>query len=199
MRLDVRSRDRAQRAQDLDLFVTHRSRIEIGRGLHRHQRKQLQHVVLHHVPERAGAVVIIAAALDPDGLGDRNLDVVDMRTVPQRFEQQVGEAQREQVLDRLLAQIMVDPERPLLGEGERNRVVDLAARLKIGPERLFERHPHGRAGEPGRLETVDGRLEQRRRGRQKDRNPVARIADRAGKPREAVLVGDVERHIVKPL
>ena len=87
-----------------------------------------------------GAVVIIAAAFQPDRLGDGDLDMVDVRAVPQRLEHQVGEAQREQVLHRLLAEIMVDAEDPLLGEGGGDRVVDLAAGGEVGAERLFERH-----------------------------------------------------------
>ena len=115
--LGVGGGDRPQRAQHLHLLVAHRGRVEVGRRLHRHQREQLEHVVLHHVAQRAGALVIIGAALQPDRLGDGDLHVVDVRRVPQRLEQHVGEPQREQVLDRLLAEIMVDAERAVLGKG----------------------------------------------------------------------------------
>ena len=145
-----------------------------------------------------GAVVIIAAALEPDRLGDGDLDVVDVRAVPQRLEHRIGEPQREQVLDRLLAEIMVDPERAVLGEGGGDRVVDLAAGFEVAAERLFERHAHRRAGEARAGEPVDGRLEQRRRGREEDRDAVARIADRFGEPREAGRLVDVERDIMEP-
>ena len=67
--------------------------------------------------------------------------------LPQRLEQRIGEAQREQVLDRFLAEIMVDPEGAVLGEGGGDRVVDLAAGFEVAAERLFERHAHRRAGE----------------------------------------------------
>ena len=110
----------------------------------------------------------------------------------------VGEPQREQVLDRLLAEIMVDPEHPLLGKGRGDGVVDLAARFEVAAERLFERHPHRRASEPGRGEPVDRRLEQRRRGREENRDAVARIADRFGKPLETRGIVDVERHVMQP-
>ena len=49
----------------------------------------------------------------------------------------VGEAQREHVLDGLLAEIMVDAERPLLGEGGGDRVVDLAADSEVGARAAF--------------------------------------------------------------
>ena len=63
-----------------------------------------------------------------------------MRAVPQRLEQRVGEAQRQQVLHRLLAEIMVDPEDSVLGENLADRIVDLAAGCEIAAERLFEHH-----------------------------------------------------------
>src|SRR3546814_5504961 len=86
--------------------------------LHRDDREQLQHVVLHHVAQRADAVIIGHAPLEPDRLGDGDLDMVDRLRVPQRFEQPVGKAQREQILDRFLAEIMVDAEDAVLGRSE---------------------------------------------------------------------------------
>ena len=64
-------------------------------------------------------VVIGAAAFDAERFGDRDLHVVDMRVVPQRLEQGVGEAQRHQVLHRFLAEIVVDAEDALLREHRR--------------------------------------------------------------------------------
>ena len=89
------------------------------RRLHRDQAQQLQQVVLHHVAQRAGPVVEVAAAFDAHRLGHRDLHVVDRGRVPQRLEQHVGEAQRQQVLHRLLAEIVIDAEDLLLGEHAR--------------------------------------------------------------------------------
>ena len=155
-------------------------------------------MVLDHVAERAGLVVIIAAALEPDRLRDGDLDVVDVGAVPQRLEQRIGEAQREQVLDRFLAEIMVDPEGAVLGERRRHRIIDFAARFEVAAERLLERHAHGRAGQARPRQPVDRRLEQRWRGRQEDGDAVARIADRPGQPLEAAGIVDVERNIMEP-
>ena len=102
--------ERPQAAHHLGLLVAHLVRLEQVRRLHRDQRDQLQHVVLHHVAQRAGLVVVTRAALEADGLSDRNLYVVDRRCVPQRLEQRVREPQREQVLHRLFAEIVVDAE-----------------------------------------------------------------------------------------
>ena len=52
----------------------------------------------------------------PDRLGDGDLDVVDELAVPDRLEDAVREPQRQHVLDRLLAEVVVDPEDLVLGE-----------------------------------------------------------------------------------
>ena len=161
-----------QRAQHLHLLVAHRRCIEARWGLHRHQRQQLEHVVLDHVAQRPRAIVKPDPPLKPDRLGHRDLDMLDMGRVPQRLEQYIGKAQRQQVLDRLLAQIMVDPEYPLLGKGRRDCVVDLAAGRKIGPQRLFKPDPRPCSGKPGLRQTRNRRLEQRRRGRQENRQTI---------------------------
>ena len=63
-----------------------------------------------------GAVVVAGAAADADVLGGGDLDVVDVVAVPQRLEHAVREAEREHVLDRLLAQVVVDAEHLALVE-----------------------------------------------------------------------------------
>ena len=57
-----------------------------------------------------GLLVERAAALDADRLGDGDLDVVDELAVPDRLEDAVGEPQHQQVLHRLLAEVVVDAE-----------------------------------------------------------------------------------------
>ena len=69
-------------------------------------------MVLHHVAQRAGAVVEVAARADAELLGQRDLDVGDALAPPQRLEQRIAEAQRQQVLHRRLAQVVVDAEAP---------------------------------------------------------------------------------------
>ena len=94
----------------------HRVGGEVDRRLHRRQREELQQVVLEDVADRAGLLVVAGAALDPHRLGDRDLDVVDELAVPDRLEDAVREAQRQQVLDGLLAEVVVDAEDLVLGE-----------------------------------------------------------------------------------
>ena len=70
----------------------------------------------HHVLVGAGALVEIGPLIEAEGLGDVDLDVVDEVSVPDRLEQAVGEAERQDVLRGLLAEEVVDAEDlPLLG------------------------------------------------------------------------------------
>ena len=73
-------------------------------------------MVLHHVAQRAGAVVEIAARTHPNAFGDGDLDVGDALAPPQRLEQGIAETQRRQVLHRRLAQVVIDAQGLLLAE-----------------------------------------------------------------------------------
>jgi len=57
----------------------------------------------------AGRVVEAAPMPDTEFFIHGNLDVVDMVAIPYRLEHAVGEAQHQDVLHRLLAEIMIDP------------------------------------------------------------------------------------------
>src|SRR5579885_1514763 len=74
--------ERADRLQHLQLLVAHRGRIERGRRFHRHQGRQLQHVALNHVAQRARRLIKSAAPLYSQRLSRRNLNVVHVIPVP---------------------------------------------------------------------------------------------------------------------
>ena len=88
-------------------------------AVHRHQSQQLEHVALDHVT--SGATGDDAATLEPHRFGHGDLNVIDPLAFPQQLEQPIAEAKREQVLHRLLAEIMIDAERTLLGLRRRRR------------------------------------------------------------------------------
>ena len=106
-----RARERPQRAQHLDLLVAHRVGVE-------------RRPAAPSPPGRAAAACGSAPCRaarrtrrsrrqrspTPIGLGHGDLHVVDRQVVPERLEQGVGEAQRDQVLHRLLAEVVVDAE-----------------------------------------------------------------------------------------
>ena len=97
------------RPQHLDLLVADGVGREVDRRLHGRERDELEQVVLDDVADRARLLVEAGAALDAERLGHRDLHVVDELAVPDRLEDAVAEAQDEHVLNRLLAEVVVDP------------------------------------------------------------------------------------------
>ena len=95
--------ERPHVAQHLGLLVANRLGVRRRRRLHRQVADDLQQVVLDDVANDAGLVVELAAALDAEALGHRDLHVLDVVPIPDRLEERVGEAEIEDVLHRLFA------------------------------------------------------------------------------------------------
>ena len=123
-------------------------------------------MVLHHVPHRAGFVVVAAAPLDAERLGDGDLHMVDMRGVPQGFEQAVGEAERHQVLHRFLAEIVVDAEDAAFEEDGAELVVDDFGAGAVVADRLLDDDPRTGRHQPLFAEALRHRAEEIRTGRE---------------------------------
>ncbi len=162
------------RAQHLGLLGPDRLRVEGDRLLHRGQSQQLQHVVLQHVARSTRRVVEAGPAADADVLGHRDLHRVDEVAVPHRLEHRVGEPQRQQVLDGLLAQVVVDPEDVLGGEDLVHQPVEVLAALQVVAERLLDHDAPpatalGVVGHPGALHLLEHDREHRRRDREVER------------------------------
>src|SRR5450631_3614870 len=92
-------------------------------------------MILHHVAQGTGVFIISRPALDPNRFGDGDLDMIDVRGIPQWFEERIGEAQRHQILHRLLAEIMIDAENALLSEDRANCIVDERCRTAVLADR----------------------------------------------------------------
>ena len=154
----VRARDRLE---EVELRVA--DRIEVGPGgwgLHGHQGERLQEVVLDDVPEAADRVVEAAAVLDAEVLRHRDLHGLDVAAVPDRLEQGVREAQVGDVLDRLLAEEVVDPVDLLLRQDLVDLVVELDGRVQVVPEGLLDHDP-GVLRQPRAAEPLDHSGEER--------------------------------------
>src|SRR5919204_6124884 len=98
-------------------------------------------MVLKDVAERARILVVLAAPLDADVLGHRDLDVVDIAPVPDRLENAVREAEDHHVLDRLFSQVVVDAVDLRLLEDGVNRAVQFLGALEVVTERLLHYYP----------------------------------------------------------
>ena len=150
---NIGTSDRTQRAQHLDLLVAHRGGLELRGRLHRGEAQQLQQVVLQHVADGTGAVVVVAAAFHADGLGDGDLHLLDVARVPQRFEQRIAEAQGEQVLHAVLAQVVIDAIDALLVEAGGDAVVDGDGLVQVVADGLLE---HDAGAGPGQAVCGEG-------------------------------------------
>src|SRR5581483_44935 len=100
--------------------------------------EDLEDVVLDDVAERAGLLVERPTVLDAELLRDRDLHVVDVAAVPQRLEDRVREPQREDVLDGLLREVVVDPVDLVLREDLVELRVEVERGLQVVPERLLD-------------------------------------------------------------
>ena len=93
-----------------------------------------------HVLVGAGAFVEVRPLVQTEGFGNVDLDVVDEVAIPDRLEQAVGEAERQDVLGGFLAQKMVDAEDLGFVECLVQEVVEGYRTGQVGAERLLHHH-----------------------------------------------------------
>ena len=113
-------------------------------------------MVLNDVTKRARLFVGCSAPLHAEGLRDGDLHVVDCFAVPGSFEQGVAESEHQNVLDGLLAQIVVDSVDLRLAERPVDRFVQFLRRCHVMAERLFQHQPCARH-QPGVFQPGDDR------------------------------------------
>ena len=194
--------------KDLDLLVAHGLGLEVRRALHGNDAEQLQEVVLHDVAHRASPVVVGAAPLDADILRHRDLNVIDVASIPDRLEDAVRKAEDHDVLHGLLAEVVVDPvDLRLREDGVQLAIQGLGTR-EIVPERLLDDHAFPALGlldqAGGSQVAGDHREELRERRHVED--PVARgatflveLGEPCAQPVVASLVVESHRHVVEAL
>ena len=146
--------DRLHRVEHLRGLVSHGLLGESRGRLHRDEPEHLEEVRDDHVAEGAGLLVEAGATRDGERLGNVDLDVVDVVSVPDRLEEAVREAQGEDVLDGLLAQEVVDPKDVGLAEHPVHGRVELSCGGEIPSERLLD-DDAGAFGEAGLAEHGD--------------------------------------------
>mmetsp|Transcript_2092 Transcript_2092/g.7665 ORF Transcript_2092/g.7665 Transcript_2092/m.7665 type:complete len:226 (+) Transcript_2092:1053-1730(+) len=99
-------------------------------------------MVLNHVADDAVLVKVAAAPLRPERLFEDDLDVRDVVSVPQRRKEAIGEAHHDEVLHKLLPEVMVDPVHLLLRKEGRDVRGEHLRRCEIAPEWLLEHYSH---------------------------------------------------------
>ena len=195
---DLVGGDGLEGAEHLQLLVADGVGFEAGGRFHGEQAEELQQVVLHHVAEHAGAVVVVAAALDADGLADGDLHVVDDVGIPETLEDDVGEAEGEEVLDGLLAEVVVDAEGVGFVEDGADGVVDGAGGVEVVADGLFEHDAGAVAGQAGGLEVLaGGAVEGGRGGEVEDADAVGVRREQGGEGVETAGLGGVAAGVMQ--
>src|SRR5207249_4799676 len=196
---EVLGPERRDCPEDLHLLVADRLVIRRGRRLHGEEADHLQHVVLDHVADGARLLVEAAAALDAEALRHRDLHALDVVAVPDRLEERVREAKEQQVLHRLLAEVVVDAKDRRLVEHAMQRRVERLRRRQVPAEGLLE--DDARVARAARLpEPVDHGLEEARRDRQvmeRAAGAAELLAERRERGRVAVLAADVAEAVAE--
>src|SRR5277367_3641033 len=112
-------------------FSVDRAKIPVGRRFHRKQRDKLEKVVLDHVAQTAGGLVKPAAVFDAEIFGQGYLDAGYVVAVPDRLQERIGEAEIEDIHDRLLPDEVIDPEDRIFLEHRLRHVVELPGRGQV--------------------------------------------------------------------
>jgi hypothetical protein len=110
------------------------------------------------------------------------------------IQRRVGEAQRHQVLHRLLAEIMIDPVDAFLRKDLADRLVHVDRGCEIPADRLLDHHPRFVRGETVAAKPFADRTEQmRRRGEVIDLNAAGKGSRRTDKLGPPILALGVDR------
>ena len=139
---------RRDRAEERDLRVLDRLRVAARRRLHRARGDHLHEVVDDDVAQRADRVVEVAAVLDAEVLGHRDLDALDVVPVPDRLEHRVREPEVEDLLEAHLPEVVVDAEELRLVDVLVQLVGERAGRRAVVPERLLDDDPRVLRSDP---------------------------------------------------
>src|SRR5258705_13833967 len=95
-------------------------------------------MVLDHIADGAGAVIVATATLHADLFGHQNLHVVDVAAIPERLEDAVAEPEGQNVLDGLFAQIVVDPVDLAFVEHAQYLAVERLSACQVAPKWLLD-------------------------------------------------------------
>ena len=126
------------RLEDLHLLVADRFAVGPDRRLHRQVAQDLEQMILDDVADGARLVVEGAPALDAEVLGHGDLHALDVIAIPERLQEGVGEAEEEHVVDRPLAEVVIDAEDRRLVEGAEQDAVELLRRGEVVAEGLLD-------------------------------------------------------------
>src|ERR1700684_2028067 len=94
-------------------------------------------MVLHHVPQTAGAFIKRSAVRHAEIFRHGYLDTGHEVAVPDRLQERIGEAEIEDVHDRLFSKEVIDAEDRIFRKHRARHLVEIPGRSEVTSERLF--------------------------------------------------------------
>ncbi len=133
-------------------------------------------MVLDHVAQSTRMLVVCTSVLHAHLFGNSNLHMVDVAAVPDRLEKRIGKAKGKNVLNGLLAQVVIYPIDLFFVKDFCELGIQSQRRLQVMTERLFHDNPDASfvAGQLGRANPLDNGFHNTRR-----RSQVKDLIDRA--------------------
>src|SRR5262249_51513155 len=98
-------------------------------------------MVLEHIPQHPGSIIITGPAAQPHLLRDSYLDVVDIVPIPQWFKDSIGKTKNQQVLNCLFTQVMVNAVNLAFLKNFVYLAVQFGGRGQVMAKRLFNDDP----------------------------------------------------------
>src|SRR2546423_5654792 len=95
-------------------------------------------MVLYHIPDSPGLLVVRTSALYAKILCHRNLDMVNVAPVPHRLKNTVSQAEDQDILHRFFTQVVVDTVDLLFLENPANLAVKFACRCQVMSKGLLD-------------------------------------------------------------
>ena len=127
----------SKRFVDLHHFITEIVCIENSRRFHSRKGHELYQMILHHIPQRTCRFIAPASLLDTQIFYGCNFYVVNIVTIPERFEDTVGKTESQYILGCFLTEKMVDTVNLMLIEYRGIRFIQFKCRLEIIAERFL--------------------------------------------------------------
>ena len=129
---------RGERFVDLHHFVTEIVGIENSGRFHSRKGYELYQVILHHIAQRTCRFIESAALFDTQIFYGCDFYVVDIVTVPERFEDAVSKTESQYILGCFLTEKMVDTVNLMLIEYRGIRFIQFTCRFEIITERFLD-------------------------------------------------------------
>lgn len=122
----------------LELFVADAIRTEVGWGFHGDEAQELEQMVLNHVSEGTGGVVIRASFFHAHWFARGDLDVIDESMIPEWLKNGIGEPQHHDVLGGFFAEVVIDAVDGVFVENVAHCLIECVGRCLVLPERFLD-------------------------------------------------------------